>query len=80
MPRYDYECPAGHEFEELRAMDERASAPCPTCGEQARKLPNAAQIGAFYGKPHRGSVYRHKKTGATYDAAVDVLDFVGDRK
>lgn len=35
MPIYKYECPKGHEFEELKKVEERASEPCPECGSTA---------------------------------------------
>ncbi|MHC5012518.1 MAG: zinc ribbon domain-containing protein [Planctomycetota bacterium] len=36
---YDYSCPhCGTDFEDLRPMAERATAPCPKCGKEAQKV------------------------------------------
>lgn len=58
MPMYDYLCPhCGEAFEDLRPIAERATAPCPKCGEDAEK-----QLSGFFtggssessGTPSRG--------------------------
>lgn len=39
MPMYDYMCAhCGEEFEELRSLADRRSAPCPRCGKEADKV------------------------------------------
>jgi putative FmdB family regulatory protein len=35
MPIYTYECPAGHESEDLKKVDDRHTNPCPECGATA---------------------------------------------
>lgn len=46
MPVYDYRCPAcQHAFDALRSVADRATAPCPECGENAdQKIWKAAAI------------------------------------
>lgn len=41
MPTYDYRCPNGHEFDDLRPMALRETAEC-ECGEMARQVIVAA--------------------------------------
>jgi len=39
MPTYEYRCPRGHEFEKFSPrMTTHPSAPCPRCGQRARRL------------------------------------------
>ena len=45
MPTYEYECPAGHEFELLQKMSEKPRAKCPVCGRMAsRKISGGAGL------------------------------------
>ncbi len=37
MPTYDYQCPAGHEFELFQKMSDKPRAKCPTCGKAASR-------------------------------------------
>ena len=37
MPLYDYECPKGHQFEEMNTVADRATATCTECGAIAGK-------------------------------------------
>lgn len=32
MPRYDYRCPKGHEFDDIVKIAERHQVACPECG------------------------------------------------
>lgn len=42
MPMYDYFCSGcEHEFEEARRMEERHTAPCPSCGATASQVISA---------------------------------------
>lgn len=51
MPMYDYECPHCHEqFEEMRRLAERATAPCPRCGKEAEKV-----LSSFFTSSSRSS-------------------------
>lgn len=36
MPMYDFQCPKGHQFEEISAVNEVVC--CPECGETAEKV------------------------------------------
>jgi putative FmdB family regulatory protein len=39
MPRYDYQCPNGHKFEEiLRMQDQTEKRPCPICKDEATQI------------------------------------------
>lgn len=38
MPIYEYTCPDGHEFEELRKVDDREECPCPVCDQTAKQV------------------------------------------
>ena len=45
MPTYEYECPAGHEFELFQKMTEKPRAKCPVCGRMAtRKISGGAEL------------------------------------
>lgn len=45
MPTYEYQCPAGHEFELFQKMSEKPRAKCPTCGKSAtRKISGGAGL------------------------------------
>ena len=45
MPTYEYQCPAGHEFELFQKMSEKPRAKCPTCGKAAsRKISGGAGL------------------------------------
>lgn len=44
MPMYQYECTAGHEFEDFRPMSERGRKVRCTCGKYARKVVTACAI------------------------------------
>jgi putative FmdB family regulatory protein len=35
MPTYDYQCPAGHNFEKTHKMSDTPRVKCPTCGKPA---------------------------------------------
>lgn len=37
MPTYEYECPAGHEFEKFLKMSDRSRVACPECGKPAER-------------------------------------------
>ena len=46
MPTYEYECPAGHQFEKLQKMSDKPRAACPVCGKPAvRKISGGAGLG-----------------------------------
>lgn len=38
MPTYEYECPAGHQFELFQKMTDKPRAKCPVCGKPATRL------------------------------------------
>ena len=45
MPTYEYECPAGHEFEKFQKMTDKPRAKCPTCGKAAtRKISGGSAL------------------------------------
>lgn len=45
MPTYEYQCPAGHEFELFQRISDRPRAKCPTCGRvAARKISGGAGL------------------------------------
>ncbi|MBK8004186.1 MAG: zinc ribbon domain-containing protein [Gemmatimonadetes bacterium] len=45
MPTYEYQCPAGHEFELFQKMSDKPRAKCPTCGKAAsRKISGGAGL------------------------------------
>ena len=45
MPTYEYECPAGHEFEKFQKMTDKPRVKCPTCGKTAvRKISGGAGL------------------------------------
>ena len=45
MPTYEYQCPAGHEFELFQKMSDKPRAKCPTCGKLAvRKISGGAGL------------------------------------
>ena len=37
MPTYEYQCPAGHEFEKFHGMHDRSRVKCPECGKVSRR-------------------------------------------
>ncbi len=37
MPVYNYHCENGHEFEAFNRIVDRATAPCPDCGDLAQQ-------------------------------------------
>lgn len=38
MPLYEYECEAGHRFEEFHSIEDRHNALCPMCKKPARLM------------------------------------------
>jgi putative FmdB family regulatory protein len=45
MPTYEYQCPAGHQFELFQRMSDKPRAKCPTCGKVAiRKISGGAGL------------------------------------
>ena len=54
MPFYVYDCGGGHTFDRRSRMDE-ATAPCPTCGAEARRRPFYLEQGVI-GLPTRGAI------------------------
>ena len=45
MPTYEYECPAGHQFEKLQKMSDRPRLKCPECGRLAdRRISGGAGL------------------------------------
>ena len=45
MPTYEYQCPAGHEFERFQKMTDKPRAKCPVCGRAAtRKISGGAGL------------------------------------
>ena len=45
MPTYEYQCPAGHQFEKFQRITEKPRAPCPVCGKAAvRKISGGAGL------------------------------------
>jgi putative FmdB family regulatory protein len=45
MPTYEYQCPAGHEFEKFQKMTDKPRAKCPVCGKPAtRKISGGAGL------------------------------------
>jgi putative FmdB family regulatory protein len=45
MPTYEYQCPAGHEFEKFQKMSEPPRLKCPVCGKTAtRKISGGAGL------------------------------------
>lgn len=45
MPTYEYQCPAGHEFELFQKMSDKPRAKCPACGKiAARKISGGAGL------------------------------------
>lgn len=45
MPTYEYQCPAGHQFEKLQKITEKPRAKCPACGKPAtRKISAGAGL------------------------------------
>ena len=45
MPTYEYECPAGHQFEKLQKMTDRPRLKCPECGRLAdRRISGGAGL------------------------------------
>ena len=45
MPTYEYECPAGHEFEKFQKMTDKPRVKCPVCGKTAvRKISGGAGL------------------------------------
>jgi putative FmdB family regulatory protein len=45
MPTYEYQCPAGHQFEKFQKMTDKPRAKCPVCGKMAtRKISGGAGL------------------------------------
>ena len=45
MPTYEYQCPAGHDFELFQKMSDKPRAKCPACGKAAtRKISGGAGL------------------------------------
>ncbi len=45
MPTYEYQCPAGHQFEKFQRITEKPRTKCPTCGKVAiRKISGGAGL------------------------------------
>jgi putative FmdB family regulatory protein len=45
MPTYEYQCPAGHQFEKLQRITEKPRTKCPVCGKAAvRKISGGAGL------------------------------------
>lgn len=57
MPIYEYQCKAGHEFEEIQSFSAPPFAKCPTCGKQAERM---ISLAAFHLK---GSGWYSKDVG-----------------
>ncbi len=38
MPRYEYRCSAGHQYERAEGFDAPSEHECPTCGTNSRRL------------------------------------------
>lgn len=52
MPRYDYRCEAGHQYERTEPFGSPAAHACDRCGRPARRVPVAPPLvfksGGFY--------------------------------
>ena len=44
VPTYDYRCPTGHQFSEVRAITAATDANCPTCQEAGQRVFTAPPI------------------------------------
>ena len=45
MPTYEYQCPAGHQFEKMQRITEKPRTKCPVCGKTAiRKISGGAGL------------------------------------
>jgi putative FmdB family regulatory protein len=86
MPTYEYECPAGHQFEKLQTMSDKPRAACPVCGKPAvRKISGGAGLvfkgsGFYitdYGKDGKGP---RKKESEAAPAAESKADAKGGTK
>lgn len=74
MPTYEYQCPAGHEFELFQKMSNKPRAKCPSCGRMAvRKISGGAGLvfkgsGFYitdYGKDGKGPRKEGEKSETT---------------
>ena len=55
MILYEFKCPDGHKFEAWKPLEDRFSAICPECGEQAKKvfsIPNVTWTWVLDGLTH----------------------------
>lgn len=83
MPTYEYECPAGHEFELIQKMSDKPRVKCPVCGRLAtRKISGGAGLvfkgtGFYitdYGKDGKGPRKAEKAEGAGKAEGADKTD------
>ncbi len=44
MPRYDYRCTNGHQFEEMQSFSSAPVATCGECGSTASRLPSVPMV------------------------------------
>lgn len=44
MPIYEYECKAGHQFEQIQSFSAPTFTNCPTCGKKAERLISLASF------------------------------------
>lgn len=63
MPTYEYQCPAGHDFELFQKMSDKPRAKCPACGKAAtRKISGGAGLvfkgSGFYITDYRSDSYK----------------------
>ncbi len=89
MPTYEYECPAGHQFEKLQKMSDRPRLKCPECGRLAdRRISGGAGLvfkgsGFYitdYGKDGKGPRKSPTEGGEGKPAAGDAKPAAGDAK
>ncbi len=85
MPRYDYQCEAGHRYEKTESFGSPAQQPCQRCGKPALRLLSAPSI-VFKGsgwystdkgrslRPGVGSV----RDGESSDSDGESADGAGD--
>ena len=74
MPLYEYECEAGHRFEEYHRMDDRHDASCPECDGPVRlriSLSSFRLAVPFTVCTHDGKILHRQPDGGTKLPSVE---------